>query len=144
MKKIMFLIFSITLFSCQSYKLTRKESRITYQIKIQEGPFHTSFKNEVLARSLKLLYPKEFSILFNSVDGTSIGNSDYLLIKYNQLSTVIDSIAIAFSNKPEAKSEYELKKLTMDACIAYRNGPELDSITKAIYKKYKIKDLYKD
>ena len=38
----------------------------------------------------------------------------------------------------------ELKKLTMDACIAYRNGPELDSITKAIYKKYKIKDLYKD
>jgi hypothetical protein len=149
--KLFFSFFCVLLFcSCQHRNIDSKriinspEKKIYTAVadsldsvtrNLHEGKWYFNFKTEVFIRCLKKIYPPAFTAFIDSTDASSSANIDHL--DYNrEVLKIADSLANAFSKRPEASWTIENAKVTMNICIAYRNSAELDSLAVLLHKRF--------
>ena len=102
---------------------------------LHEGRWYFNFKNDVLIRCLKNIYPQRFSAFIDSTDASTSANIEHLGNNQEVLK-IVDSLANAFTKRPEASWTIENAKVTMNVCIDYRNSTELDSLAVFFYRKF--------
>ena len=149
MRYIIYTLIILTTFSCQNYKLHGEKFRINKKLRLHEGPYHTVFKNRVFTNCIRKIHqdntsPLLDSIIYGSLEteygwGLHMNPSDYKSLEFT-----IDSIAISFSKRPEARRENEYGPETLRACLAFRNSKELDYMAVSIIKKYNFKRIIKN
>ncbi len=149
MKNIIFLILLLTLFSCHHYRIHGKKYTIVEKVSLHEGTFITFFKNRVFVKCIEKVYHQDSLAMQSHLFKTWMSYEAYggMIFEYNDYKAIensIDSLSSAFVKKYFSGWDHRSERDVLTTCLNFRNSKQLDSVAMSFYRRYKIRQKFKE